>query len=266
MHAECLDHAERQAGHEAAGHAAEAAERDDDQRRHRVRLADRRRDRVGHRQQAAGQPGQAESDAEHQRMQPRRVDADQHRAHRRLHQRAHALAEQGRAQQHDQRQADDERHREEHEVVGGKLCAGKRHRRGQVVVAAQVTAPDEGGEVLREEHQPERDQQPARLEDVDRRRNARQARKAQPVHGHADQHHHDEGDRCHRQRRDAPARVRQPGQEGTQHEELAVGDVQDAHQPVLQVQAERHQRIDRAGNDTRGKKFDPGAQRHCWRC
>ena len=54
---------------------------------------------------------------------------------------------------------------------------------------------------------------------------------------------------------DRPERgVRHPGEVGAQHQELAVRDVQDAHQAVLQVQAERDQRIDAARDQAAGRR------------
>ena len=57
---------------------------------------------------------------------------------------------------------------------------------------------------------------------------------------------------------DMPERgLRHPGQVGAEHQELAVRDVQDAHQPVLQVQPERDQRVDAAGDQAGGEQLEP---------
>ena len=39
-------------------------------------------------------------------------------------------------------------------------------------------------------------------------------------------------------------------------------NVEDAHQPVLQVQPERHQGVDAPGDETGGDQFDPGREGH----
>ena len=84
----------------------------------------------------------------------------------------------------------------------------------------------------------------------------------EPVHDQADDHERREHQRRHRQRRPAEARVAEPGGEGAEHQELAMRDVEDAHQPVLQVQAERDQRVDAAGDQAGGDQLDPRPRRH----
>jgi hypothetical protein len=59
--------------------------------------------------------------------------------------------------------------------------------------------------------------------------------------------------------RHAKLRLHHPRQVRAQHQELAMRDVQDAHQPVLQVQAQRDQRVDAPGDET-GGQFNPGAE------
>jgi len=49
---------------------------------------------------------------------------------------------------------------------------------------------------------------------------------------------------------------------GPDHEELAVRDVEDAHQPVLQIQPERDERVDAPGDETGGEEFEPGGEGH----
>jgi len=56
--------------------------------------------------------------------------------------------------------------------------------------------------------------------------------------------------------------LRHPGEVCPHHEELAMRDVEDAHQPVLQVQPERDERIDAAGDETGGEEFEPGGEGH----
>ena len=162
----------------------------------------------------------------------------------------------------DQRAAEHQRQREHQQLVAGELRAADLHRIGQVVVAAQFAAPHPGGEVLHQEHQAEGHHQAARLEDVEVGRGRRQATKAQPVHRQAQRHQHRERHRHHQQRRQAQRGLRHPGEVGADHQELAVRDVQDAHQPVLQVQAERHQRVDAAGDQAGGEQFEPGGGGH----
>jgi hypothetical protein len=69
-----------------------------------------------------------------------------------------------------------------------------------------------------------------------------------------------EGGRDHRQRRPAERSRRDPGDEGPQHQELAVRDVEDAHQAVLEIQSQRDERVDAAGDDPGGDQFEPGAE------
>jgi hypothetical protein len=146
------------------------------------------------------------------------------------------LAQQRELEQRDEPDAQCQRHAEQDQLVGGEAHLAELHRLGQVVVAAQVAAPYKQRGVLHQEHQAEADHQAARLEHVDVRCARRHLPEAQPVHGHAQHHQHRERHRHEDQRRDAEGRVRPPRQEGAQHQELAVRDVHDAHQPVLQVQ------------------------------
>ncbi|MNT58376.1 hypothetical protein D3C72_1958050 [compost metagenome] len=75
-------------------------------------------------------------------------------------------------------------------------------------------------------------------------------------HQQAEQHRH------HPQRRQAERGLHHPGQVGPHHQELAVRDVEDAHQPVLQVQPQRDERVDAPGDETGGEQFEPGGEGH----
>ena len=84
----------------------------------------------------------------------------------------------------------------------------------------------------------------------------------EPVHRQPHRHQHREADRDHQQRRDPQRGMRRPGEKGAQHQEFAMRDVEHPHQPVLQVEAERDQRIDAPGDETGGDQLEPGTRAH----
>jgi len=51
--------------------------------------------------------------------------------------------------------------------------------------------------------------------------------------------------------------VREPREIGAEHQELAVRDVHDAHQPVLQVEADGDHGIDATGDQAGRGEFEP---------
>ncbi len=160
---------------------------------------------------------------------------------------------------HDQRRAEQQRQHEQQQLVGRELRAADGHRLGEVVVAAQVAAPHQLGEFCTKNIRPKLTIRPrasntSRFGDVRaRRRKVRRctsrpiaistANETGTIHS---------GDR-------PKALVRRPREEGAQHQELAVGDVQDAHQPVLQVEPERHERVHAPGDQARGQQFEQAA-------
>ncbi len=151
---------------------------------------------------------------------------------------------------------------EQHQLVGGEARAADRHRLGQVVVAAQLAAPEPAGRSSapgtsgRSETIRPRASNTSRSAEV--RGQAAEASAGGSTRPSAISSANATGSIT--QRRDAERRLRRPGEEGAEHQELAVGDVQDAHQPVLQVEAERDQRIDAAGDQAGGDELGPGAE------
>ena len=172
------------------GGAAEAAERDDDQRGDRVGLAHRRRDLVDHRQQRAGHAGERRGPTpKTSGCSTRGVDADELRAGRRLHHRAHRLAEQREAQ-HARAAPGSAPSAKPNTTsrLAPKRVPRDLDRLGEVVVAAQVARPTRGtrrsapGTSARSRRAGCAPRAPRRSARV-----ARDAAEAQPVHDQADQ-------------------------------------------------------------------------------
>ena len=66
----------------------------------------------------------------------------------------------------------------------------------------------------------------------------------EPEQEHRARRHRQEPERARSRRR-----AQRVGQVGTDHQELAVRDVHDAEQPVLQIETDRDQRVDTAGDE-----------------
>ena len=200
MHAQRFDDAEQQTACQCAAHAAESTERDDDQGRHGVGLAHRRRDGVAHRKQTPGHARQPQAHAEHQRVQPLGVDAHERRARWRLHQRAHAFAVKRGAQDDDECGADGECQRQQQKFVGGELRAADFDGLSHEVIATQLAAPHQLGKVLHQEHEAKADHQAARFKDIEVWARAREPREEEEVNRQPEQHKQRKRQRQHEQR------------------------------------------------------------------
>ena len=171
------------------------------------------------------------------------VDADQAGSDRIDGDGAQGRAEAGVAQHQEQ----GESHRagaEEGEQPIQRDCRAEHvHGRRQEAVAAQIAAPVHQRQALEHEEQAEGDEHDVGVERVLVRRAAdqrdHQVLVDQPVDREGDRH----ADEQAQQRIELPQHDREEGGERAAHEELAVGEIQNARHAVLQVQAERDQPV-----------------------
>ena len=245
IHGGGLDQPEEEGAREAAQDIAEPAQDHHHQRGDGIGQAHEGRELEEHADERAGGRRHRDAGPEAPGVQPGDVDSNKPGAVGLLHEGAHRLAGEAPPEIDVEGQREEEGHARGHHPIGREHGAEEAHRRGEVAIALEVRAPDQQRAVLQHEEEPEGQEERAGLEPA-RLAGGEDARVEEPVQRHADGEGRGRGDEQGEQRRHAPPRVQGEGEVGPEHQELAVRDVEHPHEPVLEVQPQRDERVDAA--------------------
>ena len=221
----------------------------------------RRAEGQEHRDQHAGRGAERAAERKGEGRDARHVDADEAGRGRVDRDRPHRRAGPRPGQRQVEAEADDHGEEEGEQPVGGDRRAEHVDRHQEVGVAVELAAEDRQHQPLHHEQEAEGEEDRVALELVaglgalDQRRE--QEVVDQPVQDEGRRHDQDQpGERAHRARGEQP-----PRGEGGGDDELAIGEVHDPGDAVLQRQPQRHGGVETAEDQPRDDDLDDD---HAW--
>src|SRR5260221_7639146 len=234
-----------EAADQRADEAAHAAEHDDGEGDDDEALADAGMSVIARQQEAGGGADAGDADAEAHGEDMLDVDADQARALALAGHRADRLAEIGPLDDEPEQGGDDESADERDELGHGEEGDADIDRVEGIarVDRPRVRAPEIEREIVDDDGEAERHQQDIVLPAVARRGDDRALQRI------AQHEHRRNDDRQSEIGIDAEERVEEIDAVERQHQQAAMGEIDDVQHAVDQRQPERHQRVNRAGGD-----------------